>query len=46
MPVQSVVKTKGKPPEEVGATNFPSDKQIKTKFSLLKQSFKKASEDI
>ena len=43
---EAIVWLKEKIPEGVGATDFPSDKYIKTKFSSLKRSFKEASEDI
>ena len=45
-PAQAVVWLKHKFPEGVGATDFPNDKQIKTKFSALKRAFKDASEAI
>ena len=43
---QAVVWLKENSPEVVGVSNFTSDKQIKTKFSSLKQAFEEAFEDI
>ena len=45
-PSHSVAWLQNKFFEGVGATDFPSDKQIKNKYSTLKQGFKEASEDI
>ena len=43
---QAIAWLKENPPEVVGATDLPVDKQIKIKYSESKQMFKEASEDI
>ena len=45
-PEHAVVCLKEKIPEGVGETNFSGGKQIKNKYSTLKQAFAEASEDI